>query len=82
MTLRCQILFLILLGFAVSATMGAAVDGGGPKIRSVQGRSVLLDVPPGYISVTLQQREGGSGRRGESSPRETPESRADSTAFS
>jgi hypothetical protein len=64
MRLRSQIIFLILIlsGLAFAPTAEATVDRGGPTIRSVQGRSVLLVVPPGYTSVTLQQREGGNGK--------------------
>lgn len=53
--LRWSLVFV--LGVLAVAGSASAIDGGGPTIRSVQRKVVYVDVPAGYTSVTLQQRD-------------------------
>jgi hypothetical protein len=55
--------FLLLLTFLFAIVASASADGGmAPSIRSVQGKIVFVKVPPGFTSVTLQQRSGRNTR--------------------
>lgn len=62
MTSRLLLLIAILFGAGAASPAITAADAGGPTIRSVQRKIVLIDVPPGYSSVTLQQRSGRNAK--------------------
>ena len=55
---RRLFLFVFLFGILVSGIALSAGDAAVPTIHSVQRKVVYVNVPAGYASVTLQQREG------------------------
>lgn len=62
MTARLLLFIAILFGSGAASLGIAAAEGGAPKIRSVHRKVVLIDVPRGYSSVTLQQRGGRNAK--------------------
>jgi hypothetical protein len=55
------LLVLILFGFAFLLAPAAATAADVPRIRSVHRKTVLVEVPPGYRSVTLRERADRKG---------------------